>query len=35
MSGSHLIADTVDVHSFTGFGRGDYTGGQGDAVSER
>jgi hypothetical protein len=28
MPGSLLTADTVDVHSFTGFGRGDSTGGQ-------
>jgi hypothetical protein len=29
MPGSLLIADTVDVHSFTGLGIGDSTDGQG------
>jgi hypothetical protein len=33
MPGSLLIADTVDVHSFTGLGRGHSTGGQGGGVS--
>jgi hypothetical protein len=35
MPGLLLIADTVDVHSFTGLGRGDSTGGEGSGVSER
>jgi hypothetical protein len=35
MPGSLLITDIVDVHSFTGLGRGDSTGGQGSGVSER
>jgi hypothetical protein len=32
MPGSLLIADTVDVHSFTGLRIGDSTSGQGGGV---
>jgi hypothetical protein len=35
MPGSLLIADTVDVHSFTGLGREDYTLGEWGGISER
>jgi hypothetical protein len=35
MPGSLLIADTIDVHSLTGLGKGDSTGWEGGGVSER